>query len=82
MLERYFREKGNGVAAARAKRQAHRCADTLASHLSEEGYIPAILDEGCDSRIIPAIEGLAFPYEAGCRERRRKTGSTGRISGP
>lgn len=77
LLERYFREKGNGVAAARAKRQAHRCADTLASHLSEEGYIPAILDEGCDSRIIPAIEGLAFPYEAGCREATEENGEYG-----
>jgi len=47
--------------AAEAALQAARCADTVASHLREDGFIPAVMGEGNDSRIIPAIEGLAFP---------------------
>ncbi|CAM3722762.1 glycoside hydrolase family 52 protein [Cohnella lubricantis] len=67
-LERMFRLRGMGDLANTAGVQAERCASTLASHLKPEGYIPAVLENGNDSRIIPAIEGLVFPYFTGCEE--------------
>jgi hypothetical protein len=33
--------------------------------MTAEGYIPAVVGENNDSRIIPAIEGLVFPYVTG-----------------
>jgi hypothetical protein len=47
--------------ALTAARQADLCASTIASHLRPDGFIPAVMGEGNESRIIPAIEGLAFP---------------------
>lgn len=52
--------------ALRAAKQAKRAADTLASHLNADGYIPAVIGEGCEARIIPAIEGLVFPRLTSC----------------
>ncbi|MBC8081198.1 MAG: beta-xylosidase, partial [Gorillibacterium sp.] len=37
-------------------------------HVTDEGYIPAVIGEGNNSKIIPAIEGLVFPYYTGCVE--------------
>ena len=44
-----------------AEDQAVRCARTIESHLTRQGFIPAIIGEGSTSRIIPAIEGFVFP---------------------
>jgi hypothetical protein len=65
-LEKLLREEGRPERAAEAGAQAERCAATLAAHVTEGGYIPAVLGEGNDSRIIPAIEGLVFPLYTGC----------------
>ena len=46
--------------AAQAGTQAARCARTIARNLRPDGFIPAVMDEGNESRIIPAIEGLVF----------------------
>ncbi len=51
--------------AEQAKNQAILCANTIAKNMTEEGYIPAIFEEGNRSRIIPAIEGLVFPLYTG-----------------
>ncbi len=67
-LEKLFREVGDRSRARQAADQADRCAATLVRHMTEDGYIPAVLGEGNDSRIIPAIEGLVYPYFTGCRE--------------
>jgi len=67
-LEKLFRDSGREEQARQAGDQADRCAATLARHVIGEGYIPAVLGEGNDSRIIPAIEGLVYPCFAGCRE--------------
>ncbi len=48
-----------------ARSQAEKCAATITAGMTSEGYIPAVLGEGNDSRIIPAIEGLIFPYSFG-----------------
>jgi hypothetical protein len=55
--------------AAVADQQARRCAQTICRNLRPEGFIPAILEEGSDSRIIPAIEGLVFPLIWGMRNQ-------------
>jgi xylan 1,4-beta-xylosidase len=61
-LEKIFRENGNAELAVLAGDQADKCAKTITSHVTEKGYIPAVIGEGNDSKIIPAIEGLVFPY--------------------
>ncbi|WP_438444163.1 glycoside hydrolase family 52 protein [Gorillibacterium sp. sgz5001074] len=65
-LERILRSFGRTEAAETAAASARRCADTLAGQVKDGGYIPAVLYEDNDSRIIPAIEGLVFPYACGC----------------
>ena len=60
-LRTVFTDAGEERPAAKAGRQAALCAGTLAANLRADGYIPAILSEGNDSRIIPAVEGLVFP---------------------
>ncbi|MEI7831837.1 MAG: glycoside hydrolase family 52 protein, partial [bacterium] len=45
---------------------ARRAAATVVSkYLPEEGFIPAVFEAGNRSAIIPAIEGLVFPYLLG-----------------
>lgn len=61
-LEKLFADYGQPELSKQAGEQAARCAATIVSHLKPEGYIPAVIGEGNDSRIIPAIEGLIFPY--------------------
>ena len=50
----------------RAQQSALLCEKTIADYYSEElGYIPAILDGNSQTAIIPAIEGLIYPYYFG-----------------
>ena len=65
--------------AARAALQAERCACTIASKMRKEGYIPAVMDDTNDSKIIPAIEGLIFPAVAGVPEALDENGRFGRL---
>lgn len=67
-LEQLFGDNGMAEQSAAAALQADRCAATIVSHMTEGGYIPAVMGEGNDSRIIPAIEGLVFPYVLDCKE--------------
>ncbi|MEO3946959.1 glycoside hydrolase family 52 protein [Gorillibacterium sp. CAU 1737] len=67
-MEKLFRANGREESARIAGQQADRCAATILSHQTEEGYFPAVMGENNDSKIIPAIEGLIFPYYTGCRE--------------
>ena len=64
-LERIFTQLKRPAAAARAQRQADRCAATLLAAVEADGTIPAIVGEPCEARIIPAIEGLVFPWVLG-----------------
>ncbi|WNR42096.1 glycoside hydrolase family 52 protein [Paenibacillus roseipurpureus] len=64
-MERIFAENGREDLALIAGEQAMKCARTLTSYVTEGGYIPAVVGEGNDSKIIPAIEGLVFPYFTG-----------------
>lgn len=76
-MEKLFRQLGLEDQAATAGSQAEKCAATVAGHLTEQGYIPAVIGEGNNSRIIPAIEGLVFPYLAGCTEALERGGRFG-----
>lgn len=67
-LEKLFAANGLAAEAAEAGAQAERCAATITAHATPEGYIPAVIREGNDSKIIPAIEGLVFPAFTGCSE--------------
>jgi len=60
-LRTIFEKTENSSAARTAGTQASLCADTIVSHMRPDGFIPAVMGEGNESRIIPAIEGLAFP---------------------
>lgn len=71
ILERLFGRLGDPQRAAEAASQARRCADTLVAAVARDGTLPALLEPGSAgfaSRIIPAIEGLAYPWFAGCRD--------------
>jgi hypothetical protein len=67
-LEKIFQEQGFEDLAKEAGMQADQCANTLTSHVTDKGYIPAVLENGNDSKIIPAIEGLIFPFYTNCKE--------------
>lgn len=73
-LEKLFYSEDRTVRAEEAGAQADRCAATITAQLNEQGYIPAVIGEGNDSRIIPAIEGLVFPYFTGCAEALEREG--------
>lgn len=65
-LEKLFAAEKLTELSHQAGKQADRCAASVAAQLTDGGYIPAVIAENNDSRIIPAIEGLVFPYLTGC----------------
>ncbi|MBM7570288.1 glycoside hydrolase family 52 protein [Aquibacillus albus] len=67
-LEKIFFDNGKEDLASVAGEQAEKCADTIVSNVTPGGYVPAVIGEGNDSRIIPAIEGLIFPYYTNNKE--------------
>jgi hypothetical protein len=76
-LERLLREEGRPDLATVASDQAGRCAATIVAHAGEDGTLPAVLGEGVEARIIPAIEGLIFPLYTGCAEALNEQGRFG-----
>lgn len=64
-LEKLFLDRGDEARARESHLQAQRTTATLLSHISEDGTIPAVLEAGNTSRIIPIIEGLVFPLLMG-----------------
>ncbi|MDQ0253173.1 hypothetical protein J2S74_000545 [Evansella vedderi] len=76
-LEKLFRELGEEELSQLAASQAEKAAVTISNEMTEGGYIPAVISEGNDSKIIPAIEGLVFPYFTGCKEALDENGKYG-----
>lgn len=76
-MEKLFAEFDQTELARTAADQAAKCAATLVANVTEQGYIPAVIGEGNDSKIIPAIEGLIFPYVTGCRDALERHGRYG-----
>jgi hypothetical protein len=69
-------DSSEAVAAALSARAAAR---TIVSRMLEEGYIPAVFESDNRSRIIPAIEGLAYPAFCGAPEAVRVDGPYGEL---
>lgn len=65
--------------ASLAAKQAQRCADTVAGSLRPSGYLPAVIGEGVESRIIPLVEGLVFPHQLGLRAALAEDGAYGHL---
>lgn len=76
-MEKLFDAYGRSEQSALAGEQAERCARTIAGHLLPGGYIPAVINENNDSKIIPAIEGLVFPLYTGCKDALDENGRFG-----
>lgn len=76
-MERLFRDNDRGDLAALAGRQAELCAQTITAQMKPEGYIPAVIKENNDSKIIPAIEGLAYALYTDCEEALNENGRFG-----
>jgi len=76
-MEKLFAENGRQELAETAGGQAEKCAQTITSHMTQDGYIPAVIGENNDSKIIPAIEGLIFPYYTNCRDALDRDGRFG-----
>lgn len=82
-LSRCFDLLGHEEAAAIAEEQAAIAAQCIAGHFNHKAeYLPAIFDDGSvgnTSRIVPAIEGLAFPYLLGDKEAVSEEGPFGEL---
>ena len=80
-LEKLFAEGGRPDLAEAAAEQARRSAATMVSYAEPDGTIPAIVGEGdvpgSRSKIIPAVEGLLFPYFSGRADAVRADGPYG-----
>jgi len=69
-LAQIFGEIGLPEEAGRASDQAERAAATIIAAADGDGLLPAVIGEGIEARIIPAIEALIYPHIAGiCTER-------------
>ena len=74
-----FQENQRSEESQTCLQQAQRAASTISSHLDQDGFIPAILGEDCNAKIIPAIEGLVFPAVLGQREALAEDGPYGNL---
>jgi xylan 1,4-beta-xylosidase len=57
-----------------ANKQAQMTAKTIVSAVGDNGMIPAIIGEDCESVILSAVEGLVFPYVMGMKDKVSLTG--------
>lgn len=82
LLEQSFKRLGATDAAA----DAAATADTLAASIAEKfegetGFFPAVFEAGNKSRILPAVEGFAYPLYLGLDEVIDRTGRFGALLG-
>lgn len=63
LFEHYAPQYASHVQEARES--AQRAANSIQSKMLDEGYIPAVFESNNRSKIIPAVEGLAYPYACG-----------------
>lgn len=77
LLKNLYEQYGEDHLAKVAHEQALKCSDTIVSHVNEEGFIPAVIEKNNQSRIIPAIEGLIYPYFIGDEEAVSEDGEYG-----
>ncbi|ANE45942.1 beta-xylosidase [Paenibacillus swuensis] len=80
-LEKLFTQYNRNDNASEARLQAERVAATLTSQVTADGWIPAVIQENNESRIIPAIEGLVFLQHTGRSDALDAEGSYGAFIG-
>ncbi|RKF20307.1 beta-xylosidase [Alginatibacterium sediminis] len=65
-LEQIFTKLGDNISSVQAKNAALMSSELLSNSFDETlGFIPAVLENGNQSAIIPAVEALVYPYEMG-----------------
>ena len=65
LLSKLFHSISEETFAVEAKQQSMRCIATIVGASRGDGSIPAVIGEGVESDIIPAVEGLIFPLFLG-----------------
>ncbi|RYG48624.1 beta-xylosidase [bacterium] len=65
LLESMLRRLGEDAAAEEAAGQAKKAIDTIIGAADADGLLPAVIGEGIEARIIPAIEALVYPFVLG-----------------
>lgn len=78
-LAALFNRLNDPKRAALCEAQAKRCAATVAAAADADGFLPAVLYEDVESRIIPAVEGLMIPYSLGLGEALAEAGPYGEL---
>jgi hypothetical protein len=78
LLERAFASLGEPGAAAEAGASADLLAATLGRKFeADTGFFPAVFEKGNRSRILPAVEGFAYPLFLGFRDAVDRKGRFG-----
>jgi len=78
LLEHLLGHVGHADAAGQARALADRSAQTITAGFDEAlGFIPAVLEAGNQSAIIPAIEALVYPHECGLSDAVAESGPFG-----
>ena len=68
-LEAIFEKLGDKDNSIIARKGADLCAKTLTNSFDQKlGFIPAVLEEGNASAIIPAVEALIYPFKMGLKK--------------
>lgn len=70
VLEKILRDLGERSAVDSAAKQVDRAMATIAAAADENGLLPAVIGEGVEARIIPAIEALIYPFVIGITDQR------------
>ena len=65
VLQSVLSRLGDAELSVRANVQADRAASTVLGAKDPDGLLPAVIGEGIEARIIPAIEALVYPYVMG-----------------
>ncbi|MBC8040309.1 MAG: beta-xylosidase, partial [Opitutaceae bacterium] len=78
-LESFWQTHGDPTRAAEAAAQARRAADSIVSAGVGRDALPAVLFENVDSAIIPAVEGLVFPWALGLHSALSENGPYGAL---
>jgi hypothetical protein len=78
-MEAVFRRAKDSRTASQCGEQARKCADSICSYQTPEDWLPAVMGEGNASKIIPAIEGLVFPWAQGLPEVLDEAGPYGEL---
>jgi xylan 1,4-beta-xylosidase len=69
LLHQLFEQAGAQSLSRTAYQEALRSANAITGAVTQNGIIPALLDGSSDAAALPVVEGLVYPWIAGCYER-------------